>query len=218
VIASFGFITTSKGLESALRALAALKEDHEFHYYLVGEPNKYFDVEELADLYGIRDRITVTGYTSLDEFKRWIAKTDIAINLRDQTVGETSASLCRLMAAGVPTIVSNIGWYSELPNDCVVKINPGPDGDLQIGVCLKELMQNVALRTSIGNNARRLMFAKHTVERTASEYLDFINQVIARRARRKFVDSISSEIASLSNVEPDELLLSAVAPAISELI
>lgn len=217
-IASYGFITASKGLESALRALAALKEDHSFHYYLVGETNKYFDVEDLARLYGISDRVSITGYVSLDEFNRRIAKTDIALNLRDQTVGETSASLCRLMTAGVPTIVSNIGWFSELPNDCVIKIDPGPDVDLLIGAYLKELIENPTLRRSIGGNASQLMLSKHRVEQTANAYLNFIDYVIARRARRKFIESISSDIALLSNAEPDEMLLEGVALPISELV
>jgi glycosyltransferase involved in cell wall biosynthesis len=218
IIASFGFITSSKGLESALRALAALKEDHLFHYHLVGESNKYFDVGELARLYGLSDRVTVTGYVSLDEFNSRIAKTDIALNLRDKTVGETSASLCRLMAAGVPTIVSNIGWFSELPNDCVVKIDPGPDADLLISAYLKQLIKDKELRRAIGINARNLMLAHHGVEQTAAAYLDFIKYVIARRSRRSFIESISCEIASLSRSEPDELLLNCVTPSISELI
>ena len=217
-IASFGFITPSKGLESAIRALAVLKSDHSFHYYLVGEPNRYFDVEELTRRYGMTDRVYMTGYVSLEEFNRWIAKTDIAINLRDQTVGETSGSLCRLMAAGVPAIVSNIGWFSELPDDCVVKIEPGPDADLLICAYLKELIQNRKLRHEIGLNARKLMVAKHKVEQTAATYLNFIDYVIRRRAHRSFMDSVSSEIACLSSVEPDELLLRGVAPSVSELV
>jgi len=44
---------------------------------------------------------------------------DIAINLRGHTVGETSASLCRLMGIGVPAVVSDIGWFAEIPDDCV---------------------------------------------------------------------------------------------------
>jgi glycosyltransferase involved in cell wall biosynthesis len=38
-IANFGLITPGKGIEKALRALSALKADHNFHYTLVGEPN-----------------------------------------------------------------------------------------------------------------------------------------------------------------------------------
>jgi glycosyltransferase involved in cell wall biosynthesis len=216
-ISSFGFITGSKGLENALRALAALKDDHNFHYYLVGEPDGYFDIEELAKIYGVRDRISITGYVDLTKFKQLIAQTDIAINLRDKTVGETSASLCRLMAAGVPTIVSDLGWFSELPDDCVVKVETGVNADLMLCAYLRELILNSELRRCIGRNARRFVQANHRIEQAAKKYLEFIQQVIDQRARATFLSGVSLELATLSGREPDELLLRAVAREIEEL-
>ena len=110
-IANFGLITPGKGIQKALRALARLKSDHNFHYTLVGEPNSFFDVRSLIREHGMEDRVTITGHVSLDEFERRIAATDIALNLRERTVGETSASLCRIMAAGVPAVVFNVGRF-----------------------------------------------------------------------------------------------------------
>jgi len=217
-IASFGFITASKGLESAMRALAALKPDHDFHYYLVGETDNYFNVQRMVKLYGIEDRVSITGYVTFSEFKQRILQTDIAINLRDQTVGETSASLCRLMAAGVPTIVSNIGWYGELRDDCVLKIDQGPEADLLLCAYLKELVENRDLRMRIGDNARLHMRANHRVEQTAAAYLSFIRYVIGQRGRRKFVDMVADDVASLSNGEPEELLLKSLAPELDKLL
>jgi glycosyltransferase involved in cell wall biosynthesis len=217
-IASFGFITASKGFESAIRALAALKQQHSFTYTLVGEPDNYFDVEELTRKFGLQDRVSITGYVSFEEFNRRITQTDIAINLRDQTVGETSGSLCRLLAAGVPTLVSNIGWFSELPDTSVIKIDSGGDSDSLVSAYLKELIENTELRQRIGANARRFMLANHTVEQTAGAYLEFIRYVTSLRTRRQFVDSVSAELANLSGAEPDELLLNGVAGAISELV
>ncbi len=217
-IASFGFITGSKGLENAIRALAALKDDYDFHYCIVGEPDGYFDVEELAATYGLRDRISVTGYVDLEKFKQLIAETDIALNLRDKTVGETSGSLCRLMAAGVPTIVSDIGWFAELPNDCVLKVAIGADVDVMLSAYLRELMVSSELRRSIGRNARRFVESHHGVEQAAEKYLDFIRFVIDNRARASFLDGVTSELAMLSDREPDELLLLGVVREIDELI
>jgi glycosyltransferase involved in cell wall biosynthesis len=216
-IASFGFITGSKGLENALRALAALKDDCDFHYYLVGEPDGYFDVEELAKLYGLGDRVSITGYVDLIKFKQLIAQTDIAINLRDKTVGETSASLCRLMAAAVPTVVSDIGWFSELPDDCVIKVETGTNADLMLCAYLRELILNNELRRCIGRNARRFVEANHRIEQAAQKYVEFIQEVIDHRAQAAFLSGVTSELATLSDSEPDELLLRSVASEIDEL-
>jgi hypothetical protein len=100
----------------------------------------------------------------------------------------------------------------------VVKIDPSPDADLLVCAYLKELMENPRLRQSIGRNARDLVLSKHKVEQSAVDYLNFMEYVIARRARRSFIESISSDLASLSNAEPDELLLRVAAPPISELV
>ena len=47
----------------------------------------------------------------IDELER----TDLCISLRHPTMGETSAVVMRALQHGVPTIVSDTGWYAELP-------------------------------------------------------------------------------------------------------
>jgi glycosyltransferase involved in cell wall biosynthesis len=70
-IASFGHITTEKGIERTLRALASLSRSFDFHYTLVGQPDG-FDVSAVVRSCGLSDRVTVTGYVSMEEFKERI--------------------------------------------------------------------------------------------------------------------------------------------------
>ena len=116
-IASFGLITPGKGIELALRALSRLRDSHRFRYTLVGEPNSFYDVRQLIREHKLTDLVSITGHVSLEEFKQYMRETDIALNLRERTVGETSASLCRLLRAGVCSVVADVGWYGELPAD-----------------------------------------------------------------------------------------------------
>lgn len=210
-IANFGLITPGKGIEQALRALSTLKADHNFHYTLVGEPNSFFDVRALVREYDMEDRVTVTGQVRLDDFERRIAATDIALNLRERTVGETSASLCRIMAAGVPAIVFNVGAFSELPGDAVVKIDHDRDGDALLLAYLRRLIEDVSLRKRIGENARRYIRAHHDIKTGAASYLAFIRGVIANRPRKQFVSSVADEMSSLGVRATDEALLRGVA-------
>ena len=154
-IASFGLITPGKGIEHALRALSALKSRYRFRYSLVGEPNSFYDVRELIRRYGMEERVEITGHVTLEEFKRRIDETNIALNLRERTVGETSASLCRLMAGGVCSIVADVGWYAELPSDCVVKMPLASYADKLLLAYLERLIEDEPLRIRIGENARR---------------------------------------------------------------
>jgi glycosyltransferase involved in cell wall biosynthesis/2-polyprenyl-3-methyl-5-hydroxy-6-metoxy-1,4-benzoquinol methylase len=201
-IASFGLITPDKGIERALRALASLRGRYDFHYTLVGDPNSYFDVRALVRECGLEDRVEITGHVSLAEFERRIAETDIALNLRERTVGETSGSLCRIMAAGVAAIVSRVGWFGELPDDAVVKVEPGEHADAMLCAYLERLVEDADLRTRLGANARRYVVASHDIRRSAADYLDFIREVVAARPRRRLLAGLSTEL-SLLGVEPD---------------
>ncbi|HEY0431698.1 MAG TPA: methyltransferase domain-containing protein, partial [Pyrinomonadaceae bacterium] len=217
-IATFGLITPGKGIEKALRALAALKSDHDFHYTLVGEPNSFFDVRALVREHRMEERVTITGHVSLDEFERRIAATDVALNLRERTVGETSASLCRIMGAGVPAIVFDVGAFSELPGDAVVKIDMDENAEPLLAAYLRRLIEDGGLRERIGQNARRYIAEHHNVEAGAAKYLKFIREVIARRPRKQFVAGVAQEIAVLSMRGNDEALLRGVAEEVAVLV
>jgi 2-polyprenyl-3-methyl-5-hydroxy-6-metoxy-1,4-benzoquinol methylase len=217
-IAAFGHVTPEKGIERTFAALAWLKQKgYRFHFTLVGEASPFFNVEEFARECGLGGHVTITGYVSLEEFKRHIAATDIAINLRERTVGETSASLCRIMCAGVPAIVSNVGWFSELPNDSVVKIDLDEHADALLRAYLERLFQDAPLRAEIGANARRHMLSAHTVEQSANDYISFIKAVIERRVRRRFVQGVSQDLAALGITERDGDFLQAVARSVAEI-
>lgn len=200
-IASFGLITPGKGIEQVLRVLATLPHEFNFHYTLAGADNSYFNVRALIDEYEMTDRVTITGHVSLAEFKQRIAQTDIALNIRERTVGETSASLCRIMAAGVPSIVADIGWYSELPDDSVIKIPLDSHADALLQAYLRRLLRDKVFRERIGENARRYMLAEHSMEQAASDYLGFIEEVIARRPRRTLVAGVSKELSILGSLD-----------------
>ncbi len=216
-IANFGLITPGKGIEQALRALSSLKADHNFHYTLVGAPNSFFDVRTLVRKYGMEDRVTITGHVTLDEFERRIAATDIALNLRERTVGETSASLCRIMAAGVPAIVFDVGAFSELPNDAVVKIDHDRHADALLEAFLRRLIEDPNLRERIGQNARHYILSEHNIEQGAARYLAFIREVIALRPRKQFLRNVADEMSLLGVPGNDEALLRGVAREVAVL-
>src|SRR6266508_2004578 len=163
-IASFGLITPGKGIELALRALSALKSKYRFRYSLVGEFNSFYDVRELIRRYGMEDRVEITGHVTLEEFNQRIDETDIALNLRERTVGETSASLCRIMAGGVCSIVADVGWFAELPNDCVVKVPLDTYSDRLLLAYLERLIEDESLRSRIAENARHYARTEHAIE------------------------------------------------------
>ena len=217
-IASFGLITPGKGIELVLGALAKLRKSHRFRYTLVGEPNFYYDIRRLIQDHGMTDLVEITGHVELDRFKEYMRQTDIAVNMRERTVGETSACLCRLMSSGVCSIVADVGWYSELPSDCVVKVPLDRNRDPMLLAYLERLIKDQPLRQRIGENAKRYAFANHHVTNCAAAYVDFIARVISQRTNHALIATVSKDLAQLGAKASDEAFLQSVASDVSSLV
>jgi 2-polyprenyl-3-methyl-5-hydroxy-6-metoxy-1,4-benzoquinol methylase/glycosyltransferase involved in cell wall biosynthesis len=218
-IASFGLITPNKGIERALRALSALRGRDDFKYRLVGEPNPYFDVRSLIREFGLEDRVEITGHVELTDFQRHISQTDIAINLRESIIGETSGSLCRIMAAAVPAIVADAGWFGELPGDAVVKLDMNYKTDELLQAYLEALIVDEELRQKIGANARRHVLTHNDIRKSAEHYFAFISRVVDQRPEEYLVDALAKEIGVLGlNANTSEKALAQVAADIAPLV
>jgi glycosyltransferase involved in cell wall biosynthesis len=133
----------------------------------------------IAEL-GVEDAVIATGRVpDLETFAAHIAATDIAVNLRKPTLGETSASLLRVMAGGVAALVTDAGWYAELPDQTCVKVSPDADAEALADAMLA-LAGDAARRQRIGAQARDYVAQVHRWENVASAYLAFMRDVLAR--------------------------------------
>jgi len=178
-IGSFGFMTPSKGVEPLLDAFVdLLLEFPAAHLVFVGEPLDWYDPRPLIEARGLTDKVTITGYIPLSTWHTYMAAIDLAVNLRYPTQGETSASVLRLMGAGVPVIVSDLGWYAELPDECVVKlpISESVSADLKSAVTC--LLSHPEKRACLSQRSRDYVRAHHAAPQVARRYVDFIEYIL----------------------------------------
>ncbi len=77
---------------------------------------------------GIADHIGFTGALSPGAYGDWMRRADVAVQLRRTTNGESSGTVADALANGVPTVVSRLGWFAEIPPAAVegVPANAGP--------------------------------------------------------------------------------------------
>jgi 2-polyprenyl-3-methyl-5-hydroxy-6-metoxy-1,4-benzoquinol methylase len=168
-IKSFGFIWPGEGLELALRGLAALPDDYQFHYYLIGKSNNWSRVRELARRDGLTGRLTIEENASSETMQRHLAATDIALCLHD---GEIRAPMFphepsmneghpyHIMAEGVPAVVFDRGWPRGLPPGVLVKLDADQYALKLLTAYLEKLMTDAELRRRIGANARAYVRAE----------------------------------------------------------
>ncbi len=152
LLGSFGFQTPIKRTGSVIEALAAPGLER-VHLLVVGESSG-LDIEELARVAGVADRVTHLGFLPFDQFEAAIAASDLCLNLRYPTAGETSASLLRVLAVGRPAIVSDYAQFAELPDEIALKVPPGEGEAAALAAALRDLLARPERLRAMGEAAR----------------------------------------------------------------
>lgn len=215
VIASFGFISPHKRYHVLLKAFKRLLNDFpDAVLLLVGD-----------DLMGINDLITklrlnksviTTGFVPFTEIIKYLAVADYCVNLRYPTAGETGASVLRLMAAKKPVIVSDVGWFSEIPDDCCLKVPVDPYEEDLLLAYMQALAANARMREVIGENAQRWVERDHSPEKIAEEFYRYIKSVVD--GDEIVMTRVSEALLNLGIDEQDDDLLRHVSTTIGDVL
>ena len=175
---SFGQITTEKRIDAALQAFRGLLERYpDARYLLVGGAQPDVDPNDLVMQLSLENVVHRIGYVEgLDEFADWIHTADVVVNLRQPTVGETSAVALRAMAAARPLIVYDHGWYSEIPDEAAIKVPPDDDEALQ--QAMEALAASPEKRLMMGQAGHDYVVEHCAPSSVAAAYVEFIQIVL----------------------------------------
>ncbi len=178
VVAAFGEIHPHKRITVALEAFAEIfGANANARLLLVGSESPNYDVMPLLETLGIRDVVTRVGFVPMETYNAYVAASDVCLNLRYPTAGESSASLLRLLAAGKTTFVTRTGAYAELPDAVCVKIEPDAHEKNLLVTYLEFFAAHPEAREVLGTNARAFVLANHTLEGAAEGYVEFLGEV-----------------------------------------
>jgi glycosyltransferase involved in cell wall biosynthesis len=197
LVTSVGHLNPYKRVSATLRAFKALlMEVPRSLYLLVGSRSPNYDPTRQIDMLGLSDKVRTTGYASPHEFAYYLAASDVCLNLRYPTAGETSASLLRIMGAGVPVLVSRTGAFEELPDDAAGKIDVGDIEEDLLLEYLLALARRPDLRAAMSANARRYVAEHHTLEQGALGYLRFLASLHPSEAGKEITLSSTPPISA----------------------
>jgi glycosyltransferase involved in cell wall biosynthesis len=171
VIGSFGFQTPIKRTLSAVKALAAPGLER-VHLLIVGEAAPVMDLEGEARRAGVADRVHVTGFVPFEDFEAAIAASDLCLNLRYPTAGETSASLLRVLAAGRPAIVSDFAQFGDLPQEIALRVPLGDEEPEALAGLLRQVLADPGRLRAMGRAAREHVRVRHAPERAADAVVE----------------------------------------------
>ena len=172
LVSCFGFLRPAKRLRSLLDAVDAVSLP--LRILLVGEFHSS-DYEAALAPRLAQSHVMRFPYVDEVEFQRLASITDISVNLRYPSAGETSGITMRMMALGKATIVTRGDETAAFPPDAVIRVDPDESETEMLAHYLSLLAQHPEARELLGRNARRHLAEQHSLDRVTQLYLEVLD-------------------------------------------
>jgi glycosyltransferase involved in cell wall biosynthesis len=140
----------------------------------------------------------------VEEDRLWslMAACDVCVSLRSPTMGETSGSVIRQLSLGKPVVVSDVGWFAELPDSVALKVPVGAGETEALYAALELLSRDEGARRAMSAAALELVRREHDLDRTAELYVAALEQAAGGEAVADSVLRDVSLAASEVGIEP----------------
>ena len=171
-IAMFGYMGPNRRIEPFLAAMADLPERRDFRVDIYGSIWDRSRIETAIQSLSLDGMVRVRGY--VDDLDARLAETDVAVNLRFPSMGEASAAQLRIWDQGLPSLVTDTGWYGELSSDAVLFVRPENEKQ-DIQQHLRTLLRDPELMVRMGTRGREILMREHSPETYVSALLNLIN-------------------------------------------
>ena len=182
LIGCFGFLNMNKRIHSCSRRSPRSAEQLRRQLLLVGGAGERFDVGRRLERLGLTEGVERLDYVPEEQDVVADGGLRRARQPAYPTMGETSGSVVRALGLGKPLLVSDVGWFSELPDDAVLKI---PVDDFEVPMIEAALGFAVEHGTALGAAARTYVEREHSLRRTGSCLRECLEDGGRSRRRRR---------------------------------
>jgi glycosyltransferase involved in cell wall biosynthesis len=199
MIVTIGHVNPNKRIHSVLEVLARRPDLKEAVYYVVIGPcdeSYRLRLDQLAAASNLDGSLHFTGYASDELLKSYLALSDICINLRHPFTEGASASAIEEMLYGKAVVVTNAGFFRELPDDCVRKVEAATEVE-DLERAIEELVSDSRARRALGDHARTYAESHFRADDYASGILDFCNELLAAKPILQHTDRVGSILAEM---------------------
>jgi hypothetical protein len=191
------------------------------------EPNSYLifvgendagqygkDLQRKINESGIQNRICITGFVNSDIYSKYLAITDIAVQLRSLSRGETSRAILDVMSYGIPLIFNAHGTMSEYPDDLCIKLQDDFSNQELINA-LEDLYSDKSLREQINKAELDYITEYHDPKVIGQKYYDVIEKSYQNSLYANYQKLLQSlgNIKTTINPSESDLIMSAEAIA-----
>lgn len=168
----FGFMATNRRATEFLEVWGRSGHRDRFELHIAGRLSDRARFDRMSADLGLAAQIEHHGYLSDGALDALIASADMALNLRNPSMGEASGSQLRIWANACPSAVSDDGWYATVPSACVRRISIAHEAD-DLALLLEDL---AAQRLDLSRMGQRgfLQLQQHDPERYVRNLIAWI--------------------------------------------
>lgn len=156
IVAHFGIVDPVKEPFRLLEAFRAVRDrwsDARLRFVGPVADTLADELRRRAAALGLGDALELTGPVPAPAYAAALETATVAVQLRATSNGEASAAVGDCLAAGLPTVVTAIGWGRELPGEAVVRVPRAPAPDA-LGDVLVDLLADGPRRVALEKAAR----------------------------------------------------------------
>ncbi|MFO0363793.1 MAG: glycosyltransferase family 4 protein [Acidobacteriota bacterium] len=211
LLVTVGHVNPNKRVHAVLEAIGP-----ETYYVVAGPADPVYQrrLDGIVKERGLGERVRFLGRVSDATLHCCLAAADICFNLRLPAIEGASASVIEEMLYGKAVVVTDVGFYRELPAECVVKINP--EHEVAELAAALERLADPGERKAIGERA--LAYARETfrADRYARDLLRFGWDVRNAQPLLGLSDRIVGELQRMK-VSTEMAIVDTVAETVGEL-
>lgn len=186
---TIGHVNPNKRIASVIQAigLSPLLRSR-VNYRLIGavEPEMMNSLSALAERLSVN--LVISGEVDDNELERAITESDVISCLRWPALEAASASAIEAMLYGKSVIVTDTGFYADIPDSCVMKINQSNEIP-ELQTSLEVLLENKIRVKKLGESAQRWASQTFTTQNYAVQLIEIIEQISRTVPAKRAVDS-----------------------------
>jgi hypothetical protein len=120
------------------------------------------------------------GYLQPSDFWKYAAATDLCINLRYPSAGETSGIAISMMGIQKPVIFTAGPEISRFPENACLRVDLGPVEEDHLARIIRWVASDRSALAEIGSRAGAHIIAEHNAERIAQRFWQALNEIKKR--------------------------------------
>jgi hypothetical protein len=183
-----GHAGPNRRLQQFITAWSKVSKPEYFRLSLYGNIGKADELISHAGEFGLSGYIEIVGFVEEEVLENAILESHLALNLRFPTMGEASASQLRYWSGSIPSMVCDIGWYGEVPDNVVLKV-PIEEEEAGIISVLESFIGGDQKCFDSGINGFHYLRQNHSPQAYTEELAGFVKEIAGQRFRSSIFDS-----------------------------